>query len=146
MKPSREQFFFANNWPFRIWVSLASAISLVLAVRVCEPSVAALHDWGYVLRLVVACALALIVGFIASLPTAWIFLGPLCYQQAQFNGAPFRVGDHVQILVGIHSGRVVRIYELWESRCEVRVELGESERNDVTDVFSETQICRIPRE
>jgi hypothetical protein len=37
---------------------------------------------------------------------------------------------------------VARIYELWKERGQVRVELGEAERNDVTDVYSETQVCR----
>ena len=52
------------------------------------------------------------------------------------NGAPFQAGDLVRILRGLHKGKVVPVYEVWTERDQVRVELGEKEKKDVTDVFS----------
>jgi hypothetical protein len=50
-----------------------------------------------------------------------------------------------KVLVGPHSCRTVRIHAVWDERGEVRVELGEDEKRDVTDVFSVVQVWREPK-
>ena len=79
--------------------------------------------------------------FLAVFPGMFV-LGPIMHGFARVNGSPFRVGDDVMILCGKHAGQRAKIYELWKERAQVRVELGEAERNAVTDVYSETQVCR----
>ena len=61
---------------------------------------------------------------------------------ARLNGAPFSVGDRVRILVGPHRDRVVEIYELWDERLQVRVNLDPESKDKVKDVFSYNEICR----
>ena len=61
------------------------------------------------------------------------------------NGAPFHAGDWVRILHGQHQSQIVRVYEVWIDRDQVRVELGEKEKEDVRDVFSFLQVRRIER-
>ena len=52
------------------------------------------------------------------------------------------MGDRVQILAGPHRDRVFRVYEVWDERCQVRVDLDEEAKKEFTDVFSYTQVCR----
>jgi hypothetical protein len=59
-----------------------------------------------------------------------------------FNGYFLRKDDWVRILVGPYRGRVFRVYEVWAQRGQVRVEIDEQSRKEVTDVFSEAEICR----
>lgn len=51
------------------------------------------------------------------------------------NGYPFKIGDRVEILRGEHKNRQGLIYELWDVRNEVRVDLGSNCRDRVKDVF-----------
>jgi hypothetical protein len=60
------------------------------------------------------------------------------------HGAPFHPGDSVRILRRPHRNEICRIYAVWEERDEVRVELGEKEKKEVTDVFSFLQVRRVP--
>jgi hypothetical protein len=61
----------------------------------------------------------------------------------KWHGAPFRKGDMVRILRGRHKGKVVRVYQVWDERNEVRVELGEKEKGDFTDVFGFLSVRRL---
>ncbi len=91
-----------------------------------------------ILLLIVPVTAAGFLGWILGALALW----PLLYWiSSRINGAPFREGDMVHILVGPHRGRVVRVYEMWPSRGQARVELGERERVEVTDVFMWNQIC-----
>jgi len=89
--------------------------------------------------MIVAGVLGLIV---AGIFGGILFLEPLYHWRAAKNGAPYRVGDEVLILAGAHRGRVARVYEVWSERGQVRADLGEQERQEVTDVFSEVAVCR----
>jgi hypothetical protein len=58
------------------------------------------------------------------------------------HGAPFHSGDWVRIMRGPYRNQVARVYKVWSDRDQVRLELGEKEKEDVTDVFSFLQIRR----
>lgn len=61
----------------------------------------------------------------------------------KINGSPFHEGDLVHVLVGPYRDRVGRIYEMWPSRNQVRVEIDEQAKKDVTDVFGYNEaVCR----
>lgn len=68
--------------------------------------------------------------------------GTLWNIRARVNGAPFQRGDCVQILTGLHRGRVARVYEVWGERNQVRVELGEQEKSETKDVFPHLEVFR----
>jgi hypothetical protein len=85
--------------------------------------------------LVTAGALSWLGGAIVLWPiVSWIV--------SRFNGGPFDVGDVVYILIGPHRDRTVRVYDVWPSRGQIRVELGETERAEVKDVFEYVEVCR----
>jgi hypothetical protein len=136
------QYIFAHNWPFKAYLSVAAIVGVVVAVTVCQPSIAIFSDRSYLLVFVVSLLLAPVLFVFLALPFFWILVGPLYYIRARLNGAPFRVGDSIRILVGPYRGRVVQIYDVWDSRHQVRVDLDAETKIDVTDVFSFTQICR----
>ena len=107
---------------------------------------------GFVFAIPIACScggfsvwavLAAFFTFLLGSCLGMIFLWPLIWRLGlRFNGAPFQEGDSVQILIGPHRGFVTRIYELWPTRGQVRVDLGEQAKKEVKDVFLDVQVCR----
>lgn len=91
--------------------------------------------------------LGLLITFLISMPLGWIFgalfAWPIVEALAgKLNGALFRKGDSVHVLVGVHRHRVIELYEIWPTRHQVRGWLDEQSKKDVTDVFNYNQICR----
>jgi hypothetical protein len=129
MKPSRIQYFFAKNWPAKIWLGAFGGVFTVGAARVVVPAIRSEHlGWGTISYLVVIPS-ALVVGVLLGFLTAFPVLYPLYSWRAKLNGAPFQRGDVVEILVGEHRGKRAQIYELWDERGQVRVDLGKAAKN-----------------
>ena len=61
------------------------------------------------------------------------------------HGAPFKAGDWVRILKGPRQGQSVQIYDVWDERASVRVDIGEKEKTDVTDVVGYLDIQKAER-
>jgi hypothetical protein len=97
-------------------------------------SCGAFSFWS-VVAILAALPLGAVLGMLVLGPLIRIFVNSL-------NGAPFQVGDSVQILIGPYRDRVVRVYEIWPSRGQVRVELGEQAEKSVKDVFWNFEVCR----
>lgn len=92
-----------------------------------------------------------IASVLASIPLGIIFGGfifglPLTLVSETVNGAPFREGEFVHILVGPHRGTVAEVYEVWAVRNQVRLRLGEKAKAEVKDVFHTSQVCREKRD
>jgi hypothetical protein len=136
------QYLFAKDWPLKVYFAVVAILGVWVAVVTCHPSVAMFRDWLYLLLFIVSIVVAPVLFCFLSLPCACMVLGPLYYFRARLNGAPFRVGDRVRILVGPHRDRIVQVYDVWGERRQVRVDLDAQTEKDVTDVFSFTQICR----
>jgi hypothetical protein len=98
-------------------------------------------DWRYVLLFAVCVFVAPVLGFFLGLPLAFVVIGPLYRLQAWRNGAPFRPGDHVRVLVGPHCGRVTQVREHWQGNS-LRVELGPEAEKAFQDIFSPTQLLK----
>lgn len=142
MTPSQVQYFFARRWLSNVWLIALPLLCTIIAVRLAGASIATVTQWSSILWLVGIVFLASLLGWFSALLLGWFIFGPIYYARGQKNGAPYCKGDLVHILVGPHRDRVVRVYEVWESRDQVRVELGEHERKDTSDVFSLFEICR----
>jgi hypothetical protein len=128
MKPSPIQYFFGHGLKVSMCVG-----AMVVAVLV-GWSCGAFSIWAAI-AVLVALPLGCILGS--------LFLGPFVFAVgSKINGSPFHEGDLVHILVGPYRDRVGHIYEMWPSRNQVRVEIGEQAEKDVTDVFSYNEICR----
>jgi hypothetical protein len=142
MRPSFIQRFFARNVPEHLLLVSGSVGMMFWAGSVAwagvRPSFLSIA-WFLFLLLVAA-----LLGFMLAGFPGMLFLGVLLDWRARRNGAPYSVGDHVMILVGPHEGRVARVYDVWAERGQVRAELGEQERREVTDVYQDVQVCRVP--
>jgi hypothetical protein len=116
------------------------AVVVPILLLVCGPLYPTLlRDPSYTFSLLVFFVAAGGAAFIASVVVLWPFAGRLV---GRFNGAPFEVGDVVCILVGPNRDRTVRVYAVWSERGQVRVELGETEKAAIKDVFRYWEICR----
>lgn len=89
---------------------------------------------------VILCSAAL--GWLAGAFFIWKWLAQI---GLLILGSDFKVGDIVYILKGTHRGTSAPIYELWDTRYQVRVFLGEDEKKAVTDVFSYHEIINRNR-
>jgi len=78
-------------------------------------------------------------GGILGLFFIWPLLDKLACKR---NGAPFKEGDWVRILIGSHRDKVVQVYKLVPERNEVRVNLGEHLKWLCRDAFMNNQVCR----
>jgi hypothetical protein len=85
-----------------------------------------------------------LLGFLLAVVAAAVFFPHLYRWRGVKNGAPYAVGDEVLILAGPYRGRVARVYEVSWDREEVRVELADQERCQLTDGFSNVEVCRRP--
>ncbi len=142
MKPTQMQYFFATRWLDQIWFTGIPLLCALAVIRICKPTPELLSDGRYLLQFLGIVLAALLIGFFSVFIIGWPILGPIAHYRSLINGAPFHKGDLVHILVGPHRDRVVRVYEVWESRGQARVELGEKERQEVRDVFSDLKICK----
>ncbi len=145
VQPTRWQYFVAQGWIPRIWVSLHVVAGGVCAYRAADPSIEMMGELGPLLATLGMVGVGLILGFFLSLLTAWPVLGPF-YAGLESRYGPYAVGDSVQILVGPHRGRNVRVYDVWASRRQLRVELDDAAREQVTDVFWFEQVLRVDAE
>jgi hypothetical protein len=137
---STSQKFFAGNWPLRILLILGPIVAVGWTTSLVLPGMTLTLIsivWFSFLTLVAA-----LLGFMAAVLVAGYILHPLYYVAAGLNGAPYTIGEHVIILAPRHRGKVVKIYEIWGERQEVRVELTDLEREKCTDVFSYFEVCR----
>ena len=128
MTPHKIQYFFAHGLKIP-----ASGGALILGTGVAI-SCGALSFWA-VVAILAALPLGAVWGMLVLGPFIRLFIDSL-------NGAPFQVGDAVHILIGPYRNRVVRVYEVWPSRGQVRVELGEQAEKNVKDVFWNFEVCR----
>jgi hypothetical protein len=138
MKPTRLQYVFAHSVTICTW---GGALALAVFVgRSLLRSPTQLLDKSFLFWFVFEILISLALGWTLS----GFFISPfVCTFVGKLNGAPFHVGDLVQILVGQHQDHVARVYDVWAERRQLRIELSEQERNDVTDVFDYFQICKL---
>lgn len=128
MPPRRIQYILTHV--FKISMSLGAGTAVVIVAII----VGELSLWT-LLAMLLALPLGCYLGA--------LFIGPvLTSLNSELNGAPFQEGELVRLLVAPYRDRVTRIYEIWQERYQVRVDLGEKAKENVTDVFGEHEICR----
>jgi hypothetical protein len=139
--PSAKQVFFAAQWPIRLWQAFFCFIAVSLGLWVAPPTADLWGQGGASSPWLSIVLGALLVGWLVSIGTATMVLGPLYRRQGIENGGPFREGDVVQILAGPHKGRITRVYTTWQG-VSIRVDLGEKEKKRRRDVFSPVQLLK----
>lgn len=128
----------ARTSTFSMGMGVAIAITLMLLIL--HDKGALVPDAGVWLWIVLAAIPAGLIGLILGVIVIWQIL--LSHPAARIQGWPFKVGDEVVILTGRHKNTTTTIYEIWEERGQVRVDLGEELKKQVKDVFCAVEVCR----
>ena len=118
---------------------LGSAGGLWLFFQILDDAGVPLHSVQFDFWTVSAALALTAMGFVIGVAFLWQFVGRIALR---FQGWPFRVGEAVEVLTGNHAGTVAEIYEIWESRSEVRLRIGIAEAESVEDVFSGINVTR----
>jgi hypothetical protein len=132
-------------YPFRIvWIMGAMMLDAYAIYVLMEQGLgwAELLSPSVVFWLVVALVPSSIIGL---WPGALLF-GWLVYSLCRkFNGAPYAIGEEVQVLVGPFRGQVTRINEIAKGQggqTLLRVQLGPEARAKYKDMFDEYEVLR----
>lgn len=83
-----------------------------------------------------------LVGFVLGAFPGWMIVSNIV---RYVQGAPFHVGDTVCVLSGKYKGTITTIYEVWESRGQVRVNLGADAKEKISDVFCDVAVFKQKR-
>lgn len=102
----------------------------------------ALRDWQTWGWLLLVTAISASVGCLLGIFPGIFIIGPFLYSRTCLNGAPFHVGDRVQIIGGSYDGTITSIYAGWQGDS-VRLDLGEEAKNTNKDVFSPLCFFRV---
>lgn len=141
VKPTRAQYFFASPWPNRIWFTAVPVLMAFWVGQFWAEFLEPLSSWWDFIRFCWYVLVGLLLGFFVALFPGWLLIGPVFYYRELKNGAPFKVGDTVQILYGPHKGRISRVYSTGRGDT-LRVELGAMEKDECKDIFSPDQLLR----
>ena len=144
MAATRVHYFYAQNWPARIWIVAVPSLCVLLMAGALgsPPEIAGFQPEAksYLFLL----GIALLLGICVAALLGPFILGPLYHYRAELNGYPFQPGDRVEILVGANCGRVVRVVEEWAFRGgELRVDLGEFAHPKARTSFHFTEVIRV---
>lgn len=125
MKPTRLHYFYAHNWPARLWVLAVpfAGAGLMAAALGPVPDLAtplSRAARGYLLLLALGALLGYFIGGLLGV----FVLGPLYHHRSQSNGAPFVVGDRVLVLRGRDRGQVLAVMESLDYRGTMRLANG----------------------
>lgn len=120
-------------------MALGVIVAIILMFLVLQEEDILVADLGTWVWILITSVLAGLIGLILGCIFIW---GVLARFAARIQGWPFKVGDEVVILTGRHKNTVTRIYEIWDERGQVRVDLGEELKISVKDVFCGVEVCR----
>ena len=109
--------------------------TLVVFLKIAPSLFSGIAPLSSIIAVAAAAPLGLLLGY-------FFFGYPLYLVGKRLNGGPFHEGDWVRILSGPHKNRLVRVYEVWSQRNQIRVDLGEHAKAQFRDVFSILQVYR----
>jgi len=138
MKPSLFNYCLAHA--FLITTCGAALIAAILLTRLYFIAGVFSLEAKYIILSSLLYIPACLLGFILGVFPTWMIVGNIV---SSIQGAPFYIGDTVCILTGKHKGKITTVYEVWESRGQVRVDLGSEEKDKVTDVFCKVAVVKI---
>jgi hypothetical protein len=137
MKPALHHYLLAHTAIFSIIVGIVGATALLLFTL--HEEGALIREWTVIGWIVLAAIPVAGIGYIIGVVFIWMILGGIA---ARIQGWPFAKGDEVVILSGKNRGRVVTVYEVWEPRGQVRLDLGDEAKENVTDVYCAVAVTR----
>lgn len=145
MEPTRWQRFFASGWPEFLWVVGGALIGVVVGLNSTEFRPGILLEWPTNVWIGLVILLSAITGFYLAVFPGMLIILPLFLERNRINGAPFEVGDCVQIIRGKYAGLITIVYSKWQGDG-VRVDLGEEAKDSLEDIFGPSQLMRVTSE
>ena len=137
MKPAMHHYLLAHTATISIVIGIVGALGIMLFALHEEGALIA--EWPVVGWILLAAIPIAGIGYILGIVFIWTILGGIA---ARIQGWPFSNGDKVIILAGKHKGTVTTVYEVWEPRGQVRLELGSAAKDAVTDVLFAVAVTR----
>lgn len=147
MRASKVHYFYAQDWPARIWLTSFSLGFAVVAAYLCWPLIASFSSWAHLVLVLICVCVAGILGRYAGTLLGLPVIGPLYFERSLDNGEPFQEGDLVQIIVGPHRDKTVRVKSTFEvgeyaGAHRICVDLGQ-DVSEEDSLFTSLQILRI---
>lgn len=137
MKPVFHHYIVAHT--ARISILIGMIVTVALALSEAHIHETWLWEWPLFWRMFLVTIPAAGIGYLTGVLFLWPVLGRIALW---IQGWPFQEGDEVVLLAGKNRGRMAQVYEVWESRGQVRVELGKQARRKCTDVFCAVLVTR----
>lgn len=130
MKPTLVRRILAQKWAWSIaffggYLAMTILLSLFLLT----------HGRGFLVSLLLGSVLGVITNHIICRT-----LFCLCIYA---NGAPYKIGDSLLILCGKHCNKTAKVYKIWSSRNQLLVDLGGDTRDNLENVFSFNEVCKL---
>jgi len=147
-KPSLVQKFFAQEWSFWfIGYSIGAVVAIVMVKAACPISLRLLGNWEFMMWYIVAIlAATLPLGFVCTLFPGSILWYMLKEYVGRLNGAPYQVGDHIQIIAGKHAEAVTTVCEQsvgQDGGIVLLVKLDEEAERKFTHAFESREVMRV---
>jgi hypothetical protein len=137
-KPSFIHYCLAHACGISAWGGVL--VAFVLTTQVYLADGVFLLKARYLALAMLAYVPAGLLGLVLGLFPGWMIVGNIV---SWIQGAPFREGDTVCVLSGKHRGKVTTVYEVWECRGQVRVDLGKELKKAVEDVFCNVAVFKM---
>jgi hypothetical protein len=137
MKPSFAHYVLAHTAGISAGIGALGGVALL--IQILRDADALIPDTATILWSIVAAVPMAAMGWVFGMAFIWKILGRLA---ARAQGWPFQIGDEDRILSGKRINTITRIYEIWDERGQVRLDLGEEAKNAAEDVFWAVAVCR----
>ena len=144
MKPSAMQLFFAEDWPARIWITAWISAATIGLVKTVPFNAEAFRSLSFVATFVFLFLVVALIAYLVSIILGCIVLPPIFRWRERLNGAPYKVGETVEILCRPHRGTLGEITTVGDDRYGLWVKFEGSAQKS-THNFPYTAICRIPQ-
>jgi hypothetical protein len=137
-KPAWYHFVVAHTPAIAMGLGVVGMIGFMIFIILDAAGGAWIADIWIWLRIVFTAIVFGLLGWILGM-----FIYPiLCIIAIRLQGGPFVEGDEVIVLTKPYQGVKTKIYEVWESRGEVRLDLGSDLKASCKDVFSTVEVCK----
>lgn len=137
MKPALHHYLLAHTAICSAAMGVVGA--MVVFLKLLYERGALIGDWHVVGWIVLASIPTIVTGYLIGRIFIWMMLGGVA---ARLQGWPFKVGDELVILAGKERGRTARVYAVWEPRGQVRLELGDKDKDSYQDVYCAVAVTR----
>ena len=144
MKVNATQYLFAYNIPGKLcYLGFPTAI-LLISLWTSEISLrglTGLTEPRTVVFVVFVLIVSIPLGLLLAMLCICFFLTPFYFAVEEMNGGPFKPGDRVYVISGVHKGMTTKVYSDWQGFA-VRIRIGEEEEETFKDICSPVNLIK----